>query len=102
MLIQKTQKLFLNFLKEVQLEAPCQHIRFGAIIQLIAPDMPCSPNFAELPMAVSMTINANAINSLQSINEQCDVTLGPVLKSCIRNAFIIKRYITLIKYVISN
>lgn len=36
---QKFQQIFCNLLKEVELERPGSFIKFGAIVQVIAPDL---------------------------------------------------------------
>lgn len=36
---QKLQKIFCNLLKEIELERPGLYIKFGAVVQVIAPDL---------------------------------------------------------------
>ncbi|ALC42079.1 CG34457 [Drosophila busckii] len=88
LLVEKARSLFDNFQKEVQLAAPKDDIMFGAVIQL----MPIYMNLldmdtTELHPALSVVINEHAIRASQTINENCELTVAPSERPCVRNAF---------------
>jgi len=87
-LVEKARTLFDNFQKEVQLAAPKHDIMIGAVIQL----MPIYMNIldmdtSELHPALSVVINEHAIRSSQTINENCELTVAPSERPCVRNSF---------------
>lgn len=91
--IQRSSRLFDVFLEPTKLDAPNDYIRFGAKVQLCAVDMPKSEQFPKQPLVMSLSIDANTIQSEQSIGPHCDVTMGPAIRPYARNTFIIQRYI---------
>lgn len=92
LLIQKLQKLATFLLKDIELEAPCSYIRFGAIVQLVAPYMPKNKDYPNLELCASAVIDGNLIQTSQEITEKCYLSLAANGKSCARNSFVIKRY----------
>lgn len=88
LLVEKARTLFDNFQKEVQLAAPKHDITIGATIQL----MPIYMNIqdmdtSELQPALSVVINEYAIRFCQTINEDCELTVAPSERPCVRNSF---------------
>ncbi|KAH8355103.1 hypothetical protein KR093_005481 [Drosophila rubida] len=88
LLVEKARTLFDNFQREVQLAAPKHDIMIGAVIQL----MPVYMNIldmdtSELHPALSVVINEHAIRSSQTINEDCELTVAPSERPCVRNSF---------------
>lgn len=90
---QRTAQIFSNFLKEVQLEVPCDFVRFGAIIQLNAPNMPRINSSENQSLVVSIAMDGIIVNQMQSVNSSCILSLAPSIRSCVRNSFIITRYV---------
>ncbi len=88
---QQTSQIFSHFLKEVQLEVPCDFIRFGAVIQLEAPDMPKIDSMEDQSLVVSIAMDGITVNQFQRISSSCILSLAPSLGSCVRNSFIITR-----------
>ncbi|KAG4066582.1 hypothetical protein HA402_007218 [Bradysia odoriphaga] len=90
---QKTAQIYANFLKEVQLEVPCDFVRFGAIIQLKAPDMPkiesISSTIEDQSLVVSIAVDGIKVNEIQRVNGNCILSLAPSIRPCVRNTFII-------------
>lgn len=39
LITQKLQKVFCNLLKEVELDRPGLYVKFGAVVQILAPDL---------------------------------------------------------------
>ena len=88
LLVEKTRQLFDNFHKEIILEAPKEDIRFGAVVQL----MPCNLRVCEynspgVHPVLSVVINENVVRHSQKINDNCELTVAPSMKSCVRNSF---------------
>lgn len=90
LLIQQTRRLFSNLLKELEIEAPCHYIRFGAKIQVIATDLPQCFGYPNGAMALSIVVSEKTIHLSQKISDKSDVTVAPSIKPCARNIFIIK------------
>lgn len=93
LLIQKLKKLSLCLLKEIKLEPPCSYIRFGAIVQLVAPYMPRNQNNSDAEMCMSIVIDASVIPICQQITEKSYLSLAANGKACARNSFVITRYV---------
>ncbi|XP_017124399.1 cilia- and flagella-associated protein 161 [Drosophila elegans] len=88
LLVEKARTLYDNFHKEVVLAAPKQTIIFGAVVQL----MPISMNISDmdttdLNAALSVVINEKMVRKSQSINEDCELSVAPSKRSCVRNSF---------------
>ncbi|TDG49313.1 hypothetical protein AWZ03_004181 [Drosophila navojoa] len=88
LLVEKARTLFDNFQREVQLAAPKHDITIGATIQL----MPIYMNIQDLDTsdlhpALSVVINEYAIRTSQTINEDCELTVAPSERPCVRNSF---------------
>lgn len=88
---QKTAQIFSNFLKDVQLEVPCDFIRFGAVIQLEAPDMPKIKAMKDQPLVISIAMDGITVNQRPKVNSSCILSLAPSNRPCVRNTFIITR-----------
>lgn len=88
--IQKLKKLFSHLLKDIQLEPPCSYIRFGAIVQLVAPYMPRTKDLGA-EMCISIVVDANDISICQQITEKSYLSLASNDKPCARNSFVIIR-----------
>lgn len=68
--------------------APKQTIIFGAIVQL----MPIHINISDmdttdLNAALSVVINEKVVRKSQSINEDCELSVAPSKRPCVRNSF---------------
>lgn len=92
LLVEKTRHLFQNFHKEIILEAPKDTISFGGIVQL----MPCEMHICEyfktdVHPALSVIINERVVRRSQRMNDECELTIAPSVKPCIRNSFRIVR-----------
>ncbi|XP_030387502.1 cilia- and flagella-associated protein 161-like [Scaptodrosophila lebanonensis] len=88
LLVEKARALFDNFHKEVVLNAPKKHLSFGAVVQI----MPiyvnlCDVDTSDMNPALSVIINEQVVRSSQSINEECELTVAPSDRSCVRNSF---------------
>lgn len=88
---QKTAKIFANFLREVQLQVPCDFIRFGAIVQLEAPEMAKMSSMEDQSLVVSITVDGLTVNQIQNVNSNCILSLAPSIRPCVRNTFIVTR-----------
>jgi hypothetical protein len=108
LLIQKTARLFENFLAPVQQPmVEKTFLAFDQIIQLIACDMPTihstipssssSSSLAQVPATVpahltlSVVVNEPFINSCQEIDQHCELSCASLSKLIARNSFIIRR-----------
>ncbi|XP_075166426.1 cilia- and flagella-associated protein 161 [Haematobia irritans] len=89
LMVEKTRRLFENFHKEITLEAPKETIRFGGIVQLMPVHMRIcnAPKSAQSHLALSVTINERVVRRSQKINDECDLTIAPSVKPCVRNSF---------------
>lgn len=86
--MEKARTLYDNFHKEIVLAAPKQTIIFGAIVQL----MPIHINISymdttDLNAALSVVINEKVVRKSQSINEDCELSVAPSKRPCVRNSF---------------
>lgn len=88
LLVEKTRRLFDNFHKEIELEAPKENIRFGAIVQLMPLRMHiCEETSNDVHPALSVIINERVVRHSQKINDECELTIAPSVKPCVRNSF---------------
>lgn len=88
LLFEKTRQLFDNFHKEIELEAPKENIRFGAVVQLMPCDMHvCEYNTSNVHPALSVVVNEHVVRHSQKISEDCELTIAPSVKPCVRNSF---------------
>ncbi|XP_037713441.1 cilia- and flagella-associated protein 161 [Drosophila subpulchrella] len=88
LLVEKARTLYDNFHKEVVLAAPKQTIIFGAIVQLMPIYMNISDmDTSDLNAALSVVINEKVVRKSQSINEDCELTVAPSKRPCVRNSF---------------
>lgn len=94
--MQKVQKLFSIMLREIEIEAPKTYLRFGAVIQLIAPEMPRCLDIPDAEMALSIAVDGNVIRHSQEVSEKCFLTLAPSVHPCVRNTFMIMRFVILV------
>lgn len=86
--MEKTRHLFNNFHRGINLEAPKENVRFGAIVQLVPMEMNiCNFSTSEIHPALSVIINEQVVRYSQSLNDQCELTLAPSMKPCVRNSF---------------
>ncbi|KAM7342773.1 cilia- and flagella-associated protein 161 [Cochliomyia hominivorax] len=88
LLVEKSRRLYDYLHKEIILEAPKENIRFGAIVQL----MPCNFNICEYETtdvhpALSIVVNEHVVRHSQRLNEECELTIAPSVKTCVRNSF---------------
>lgn len=93
LLIQKLQKLSASLLNDIELESPCSYIRFGAVVQVVAPYMPKNKDYPNLELCVSAVIDGNLIRKSQEITDKCYLSLASNGKPCARNSFVITRYL---------
>lgn len=93
-MLQKTESMFDYYLDSVRLQAPCDFIKIGSVVQLIAPEFP-NPiaKYAGLPMALSLFLDANKIRRIQTLSTECDVSVAPSIRPCRRNSFVIRRFV---------
>ncbi|KAI9582921.1 cilia- and flagella-associated protein 161 [Glossina fuscipes] len=88
LLVEKTRHLFDNFHKEINLEAPKENIRFGAVVQLMPVDLHvCEYSSSDIHPALSVIINERVVRHSQKINDECELTIAPSVKPCVRNSF---------------
>jgi len=78
-------------LKEVRLDVPCDFIRFGARIQINAPDMPKIKSMEDEPLVVSISMDGIIVNQTQRVSSDCILSLAPSMRPCVRNTFIVMR-----------
>ena len=93
--MQKSQRMLLAFLKDVELEAPCSNLRFGAKIQLMAPEVPRIQDMKDYPLVLSLSTDASSILIDQSVSDKCSLSVSASVRPCVRNTFIIKRHVLL-------
>jgi len=88
LLVEKARTLYDNFHKEVVLAAPKQTIIFGAIVQLMPIYMNISDmDTSDLNAALSVVINEKVVRKSQSISKDCELTVAPSKRPCVRNSF---------------
>ncbi|XP_037823448.1 cilia- and flagella-associated protein 161 [Lucilia sericata] len=88
LLVEKTRRLFDNFHKEIVLEAPKENVRFGAVVQLMPYNMQiCEYDNSDVHPALSVVINERVVRRSQNINDECELTIAPSVKPCVRNSF---------------
>ncbi|XP_013117810.2 cilia- and flagella-associated protein 161 [Stomoxys calcitrans] len=89
LMVEKTRRLYENFHKEIQLSTPRDTISFGDIVQLLPVHMQICNNSrnAKNSPALSVSINERVVRRSQQMNEECDLTLAPSVRPCIRNSF---------------
>ncbi len=94
MLIQKTARLFENFLAPVQASQTVvekTYVAFDQIVQLIACDIPAPHSPSNDPLILSTVANEPYINKCQEIDENCEITCAPSSSLIARNSFVIRR-----------
>ena len=91
LLIQKTARLYGNFLAPIQQQPMVEKtfIAFDQIVQLIACEMP-KMNPQNEPLALSVVANEQHINECQEIDQQCELSCAPSSELIARNAFVIR------------
>ncbi|XP_070490101.1 cilia- and flagella-associated protein 161-like [Chironomus tepperi] len=91
LLIQKTARLYENFLAPIQQQPLVEKtfIAFDQIVQLIACEMPTMSPQNE-PLALSVVANEPHINECQEIDQQCGLSCAPSSQLITRNAFVIR------------
>ena len=91
LLIQKTARLYENFLAPIQHQPMVEKtfIAFDQIVQLIACEMP-TMNSQNEPLALSVVANEPHINECQEIDQQCGLSCAPSPQLIARNAFVIR------------
>lgn len=89
--LQKTESMYDYYLGKVTLQAPVDFIKYGSIIQLVAPDFP-NPieKYAGLPMAVSTYLDPNEIRRIQTLSSECLISVAPSIRPCRRNSFVVQ------------
>ncbi|KAG5677098.1 hypothetical protein PVAND_006881 [Polypedilum vanderplanki] len=92
LLIQKTARLYENFLAPVQQQPMVEKtfIVFDQTIQLIACDMPEIVPGKGL-LTLSVVVNEPHINRCQEIDQHCELSCAPSTDLIARNAFVIRR-----------
>ncbi|XP_021942340.1 cilia- and flagella-associated protein 161-like isoform X2 [Zootermopsis nevadensis] len=92
LLVQKARKLFCNLLKEVALAVPSEYVKFGDVVQLVAPDMPrkCRGTEGELGVALSGLVGEKEVDSIQHYVEGSVMSGSSHLTPCVRNSFVIR------------
>ena len=91
--MQKIRELFHNLCRETQLSRTEDYLKFGNIIQLIAPDMPSSP--PKIPnrnygVTVSVDVPREFVGKITRFGDGAPIVCSPNLKPCTRNTFTIK------------
>lgn len=97
--VQKTESMFEYYLGKVPLQAPCDYIQYGSVIQLVAPDFPnpSHDKYVGLQMAVSTHLDANNIRRIQKLSSECLLSVAPSIRPCRRNTFVVRKWVH-IKY----
>lgn len=95
LLIQKTARLYGNFLAPIQQQPMVENtfIAFDQIVRLIACEMP-SMHSSNDPLALSVVANEPHIIECQDIDQYCGLSCAPSSQLIARNAFVIRRPIT--------
>lgn len=75
------------------LAVPREYVKFGDVVQLVAPDMPGYRRGAkgELGVAHSGLVGEKEVDCIQHFVEGCVLTGSPHLTPCVRNSFVIRR-----------
>ncbi|XP_034654750.1 cilia- and flagella-associated protein 161 [Drosophila subobscura] len=88
LLVEKARILYDNFHKEIVLAAPKENVIFGAVVQLMPIAMNiANMNTADLNLALSVVINERVVRHSQNINDDCELTVAPSTRACLRNSF---------------
>lgn len=87
LLVEKTRRLFDNFHKAIELEAPKENVYFGAIVQLMPMKMNICEEHVKAQPALSVIINERVVRHSQNINDECEITIAPSVTPCVRNSF---------------
>lgn len=70
------------------MEAPKENVRFGAVVQLMPVDLRiCEYTSSDVHPALSVIINERVVRHSQNINDECELTIAPSIKPCVRNSF---------------
>nr|CAD7397802.1 unnamed protein product [Timema cristinae] len=93
LLVQKARKLFCNLLKEVSLALPGEYVKFGSVVQMVAPDVPASRGgeSGKLGMVLAGLVGEKEVDCIQHFVHGCVLSASPLLTPCVRNAFIVHR-----------
>lgn len=91
LLIQKTARLYDNFLAPIQEQRMAEKlfIAVGQTIQLIACDMAETSE----PLTLSVVVNEPYINRCHEIDEHCGLSCAPSTRAIARNSFVVRRAI---------
>ncbi|EDW72030.1 uncharacterized protein Dwil_GK10655 [Drosophila willistoni] len=88
LLVEKARTLFDNFHKEIVLAAPKETVIFGAVVQLMPIHLDIeNMDTSDLKPALSVLINERVVRSSQSINDDCELSVAPSGRPCVRNSF---------------
>lgn len=91
-LLEHTKSVVEHFYEDVQLEAPCTYISYGATIQLCAIDFrPSGAAAAAEPLMLSLYLDANHMRRTPyHLTQHCDVSVAPGERPCRRNTFVVR------------
>lgn len=75
------------------LAVPSEYVKFGDVVQLVAPDMPrkCRGTEGELGVALSGLVGEKEVDSIQHYVEGSVMSGSSHLTPCVRNSFVIRR-----------
>nr|CAD7453557.1 unnamed protein product [Timema tahoe] len=78
---------------QVSLALPGEYVKFGSVVQMVAPDMPASRGgeSGKLGMVLAGLVGEKEVDCIQHFVHGCALSASPLLTPCVRNAFIIHR-----------
>ncbi|CAG2054951.1 unnamed protein product [Timema podura] len=80
----------------VSLALPGEYVKFGSVVQMVAPDMPASRGgeSGKLGMVLAGLVGEKEVDCIQHFVHGCALSASPLLTPCVRNAFIIHRLVS--------
>ncbi|KAG8223266.1 hypothetical protein J437_LFUL001543, partial [Ladona fulva] len=89
--IQKTREALVYMLKEVALSLPEDCVRYGSIVQLLAPDLLTLPTGGSKNrgLTLSCSLSVEDVDAGRHLAEGSLLSAAPHLPACVRNSFII-------------
>ncbi|XP_026470610.1 cilia- and flagella-associated protein 161-like [Ctenocephalides felis] len=90
LLVQRSRALFCNILKQIELTCNEKGLKYGDVVQIVAPDMPNSVSCKDgNGLALSGLVNEREVDYVLKLANGCQLTMSPCLVPCVRNSFII-------------
>nr|CAD7576465.1 unnamed protein product [Timema californicum] len=77
----------------VSLALPGEYVKFGSVVQMIAPDVPASRGgeSGKLGLVLAGLVGEKEVDCIQHFVHGCALSASPLITPCVRNAFIVHR-----------